>query len=169
MIRAAAVLAPVLALALLAPSSAAAACAGETVVSCPIGERRLEVCLEASDPPAFTYAYGPPGAPELTLREPLSAGTVMPWTGVGRSLWEAVAFRAGAYRYEVWHSLDRLTEDAPLEAGVSVLKGERLVASLTCRPGPGTVVAPIFTLSDAMIEAGWRWDLDARAWRRDAP
>ncbi len=161
--------AALLALALLAPPAAMAACASQTIVSCPIGERRLEVCLEPSDPPAFSYAYGPPGAPELTLRAPLSAGTVMPWTGVGRSLWEAVAFRSGDYRYEVWHSIDRLTEDAPLEAGVTVLKGETLLASLTCRPGPGTTIAPIFALSDAMTEAGWRWDLDARTWRRDTP
>lgn len=156
-------------LALLAPSAAAAACAGETVVSCPIGERRLEVCLDPSDPPAFTYAYGPPGSPELTLRAPLSAGPVRPWNGVGRSLWESVEFTNGAYAYEVWHALDRLTEDAPLEAGVTVLKDGQVLASLSCAPGPETTVAPIFALSDAMTEAGWTWDLDARTWRRESP
>ena len=48
---------------------------------------------------------------------------------------------------------------------MNVLRGDDLLASLTCRPGPETQIAPIFALSDAMTDAGWRRDLDAGVWR----
>ncbi|MDF2232296.1 hypothetical protein P2H44_06980 [Albimonas sp. CAU 1670] len=159
---------PELLAALLAvPAAAAADCAGETFLSCAIdAERRLEVCIDA-DAERFRYAFGPADAPELTLEEPFSAGTVTPWNGVGRAIWESVAFRNGAYVYEAWHALDRLTEDPALEGGVDVLKGETLVASLTCRPGPDATLAPIFALEDAMHAAGYCRDREANAWRRE--
>src|SRR5690606_26843141 len=101
----------------------------------------LEVCIEPEDSRgngAFTYSFGPKGQQDLTQREEFSAGTATPWSGVGRAIWESVAFRNDGHSYEAWHSVDRLTEDSALEAGVNVLRGEDLLASLTCESGPGT-------------------------------
>lgn len=143
---------------------------GEVLISCDTGnDRHLEVCIEPGDSQgngAFTYAFGRKGQPDLILREEFSAGTAMPWSGVGRAIWESVAFRNDGHVYEAWHSLDRLTEDAPLQAGVNVLRGEELLASLTCESGPGTVIAPLFTIHDAMAEAGFCRDLSRHEWRR---
>lgn len=156
-----------LALLLAAPVAAAADCADRTFLSCPVDAHRwLEVCIDVAAE-RFSYAFGPADAPELTLSEPFSAGTVTPWNGVGRAIWEGVAFRNGAYSYETWHALDRLTENAPLEGGVDVLKDGRPLVSLTCRPGADATVAPIFALSDAMDAAGYCRDLEANVWRRD--
>ena len=159
-------------LALLAPASPAFAdCAGTTFLSCDVGRgRHLEVCIEPGAR-AFAYAFGPAGAPELTLREDFSAGTARPWNGVGRSIWASVGFRNAGYVYEAWHSLDRLDPEAVPEGGVNVLKGEATVATLLCRPGPGpgpdTVIAPVFAIEDAMQAAGFCRDREAGTWRRD--
>ncbi len=160
------------ALALLClPNGALADCGGEVLISCDTGNgRQLQVCVESGDfrgEGAFTYAFGPMGQPELTLREEFSAGTAIPWSGVGRAIWESVGFRNNGHVYEAWHSLDRLTEDAPLKAGVNILRGEELLASLTCESGPGTVIAPLFTIYDAMTAAGFCRDPSRHEWRRD--
>lgn len=160
------------ALVLLAlPGAALADCRGETLISCDIGDgRHLEVCIERGDSPgegAFTYAFGPRGRPELTLREEFAAGTAIPWSGVGRAIWEGVAFRSDGHVYEAWHSVDRLQEDPSLEAGVTILRGESFLASLSCGGGPGTVIAPLFTIQDAMAAAGFCRDPARHEWRRD--
>lgn len=161
---------PALALILL-PTSTLANCGGETLISCDTGDgRRLEVCIEPEAFPgeeAFTYAFGPAGQPELTLREAFAAGTATPWSGIGRAIWEGIAFRNAGHVYEAWHSVDRLEENARLEAGVNILRGEELLASHSCAGGPGTVIAPLFTVQDAMAAAGFCRDPTRHEWRRD--
>ena len=145
----------------LLPLPALADCPGQTFVSCPVGGGRwLEVCIGAED---FTYAFGPRGAPELRLSVPMAAGTVTPWPGVGRAIWSSVGFPNAGHVYEVWASVDRLTENPVPEAGVNVLRGDDLLAQIECQPGtaPGA-----FVLEDAMAEAGWCWNLDQRRWQR---
>lgn len=159
------------ALALLGlPHAALAECGGVVLISCETGNgRHLEVCIEPGDfqgNGAFTYAFGSKGQPDLTLRETFAAGTATPWSGVGRAIWESIAFRNDGHVYEAWHSVDRLTQDPTLEAGVNVLRGDDLLASLTCESGPGTVIAPLFTIHDAMAEAGFCRDLTRHEWRR---
>lgn len=150
----------------LLPGLAQADCRGETFISCDTGKgRHLEVCI-LPDEAAFTYAFGPAAKPDLTLREDFAAKTAQPWNGVGRAIWASIAFRNGDYSYEAWHSFDRLTEDAPLEAGVNVMRDDALVASLSCQQGPGTVIAPLFTVEDRMTEAGYCYDRDSFEWRR---
>ena len=154
----------VLAVALGAPGAAAADCAGMTILACPVegSGKILEVCAE---PKGFTYSFGPWGAPELRLAAPYAAGPVTPWPGVGRSVWSSVRFRAEGYAYDVWLSVDRLTENAAPEGGVDVLSlpDEEPVASIACRPGPwfGDVFGPV----DAMEAASYCWDLSALVWR----
>ncbi|WP_287884675.1 MULTISPECIES: hypothetical protein [Paracoccus] len=155
---------------ILAASVALADCRTETLISCDIGDgRHLEICIEPGDfqgEGAFTYAFGPKGRPELTLRETFAAGTASPWSGVGRAIWESVAFRNDGHVYEAWHSVDRLDEDMPLEAGVTILRGEAFLAALSCKSGPATVIAPLFTIQDAMAAAGFCRDLNRHEWRR---
>ncbi len=151
----------------LLPATAQAACPGETFLSCTVGNgKHVEVCIQPGDSAgkgSFTYTFGPKGAPELSLSVPMSAGTVTPWSGVGRSIWASVSFPNDGYDYEVWHGFDRLDEDAGLEAGVNVLQAEKLVASLTCTGGE---IAPVFTLEDTMESAGYCWNREASRWQR---
>ena len=141
-----------------------AACPEETYLSCPTDRGDyLEVCI-GSD--AFTYAYGPKGAPELSLSVPMSAGTVTPWPGVGRAIWSAVGFPNAGYTYEVWNSVDRDPDNINPMGGVNVLQGDAMIAQIVCLPG--TVTAAAFTLEDAMAGAGYCWDFDSRTWSRGA-
>lgn len=155
----------------LLPAAALADCGDETLIFCDTGNgQHLEVCIEPeelSGRGAFTYAFGPRGKPELTLREDFAAGTVTPWSGVGRAIWGSIAFRNDGYVYEVWHSFDRLEEDAPLEGGVNILEGEKLLTSVSCKPGSETVIAPLFTLEDTMAASGFCRDRERHEWRRD--
>jgi hypothetical protein len=150
------------------PAAAFADCAAETLVSCDVGwNRRLEVCItpgDANGNGSFSYSFGPPGAPELQLSVPMSALTVRPWSGVGRSIWASVGFPNAGYVYEVWHSYDRLAENPVMEAGVNVVQGDATLAAFTCQPG-GTI-APAFALEDAMAAAGYCWNTDSFAWQR---
>lgn len=155
------------ALAVLLPAAAHATCPVETFVSCSVsGGKQIEVCIQPGNfagDGGFTYTFGAAGAPELRLSVPMSAGTVTPWSGVGRSIWASVGFPNAGYEYEVWHSFDRLDEDGGLNAGVNVLQGEDVVAELTCIAGE---IAPVFTLEDTMAAAGYCWNRDRFHWQR---
>lgn len=154
-----------MALAILLPGMAAAECAEVTVLSCPVegSGKLLEVCATGK---GFTYSFGPEGAPELQLRAPFSEGPVLPWPGVGRAIWSAVRFRAPGHVYEVWLSYDRMTEEAPLEGGVTVMRApdEVIVASLTCSEPP--VALDLFGPEDLMAGAGYCWNAAETAWER---
>ena len=151
----------------LVPDAARADCATQTFFSCRVENgKQLEVCI---DPDAFagtggfSYSFGPPGAPELRLQVPMAAGTVTPWNGVGREIWETVGFPNGDYLYEAWHSVERNADNAAAMAGVNVLRGTDLVARLTCVGRPD---AQFFVLVDAMAAAGWCWDIATQRWGR---
>jgi hypothetical protein len=149
----------------LLPATAQAACEGQTFISCPVGGGGLlEVCIAGG---AFTYAFGPPGAPELQLSVPMAAGTVTPWSGVGRAIWSSVGFPNDGYVYEVWGSVDRLGGGQPPEGGVNVYQGDpwnggTLVGEHMCQ---GLTVDPVFVLEDAMAAAGYCWDRSGSPFR----
>ena len=145
------------------PAAAQAACKGETLLSCPVGGgNELQVCAESG---GFTYAFGPPGAPELQLSVPMAAGTVTPWPGVGSAIWSSVGFPNAGFTYEVWISVERNPDGPPPAGGVNVLQGDDIIAQREC--SPGTVSTDPFRLSDLMSEAGFCWDFDSRSWRQD--
>jgi hypothetical protein len=130
------------------------------VFSCTIGGKALEICHWKG---ALIYSFGPGYQPELSLAEPLETIAFTPWPGIGRDIWETVAFPNEGYVYEVWTSAERdPAATAGLRGGVSVLRGEDLVASLTCDPGtPSQSLDVIYALKEAI---GQCWDVDARAW-----
>ena len=144
------------------PMVAQAECKGETLLSCPVGNGDyLEVCITQG---AFSYAFGPLGAPELQLSVSMAAGTVTPWPGIGRAIWATVGFPNDGFVYEVWTSVER-NPDAPAHSGgVNVLQGDNIIAEKSCIGGD---LAPAFTLEDAMAANGFCWDFNAQTWRED--
>ena len=148
-----------LTLALCLPS-AALACPGDLLLSCPIGKKRLELCL---DDATLTYSFGPAGRPELVLPTPIRDAAYQPWSGVGRAMWDAVSFQNKDITYEVWTSFDRLDETAVWEGGVNVLRGDALQASLTC--AKGSVAGDLYPVMEAKLAAGQCWNRDAHHWQ----
>ena len=151
----------------LAVSSPALACTGDLILSCTAkgGTRALEICLEGD---AFTYAYGPVGrAPELTLREPLTNGTLYPWQGFGRAISETIGFWNGPFRYDVSYSVDRLDENHPSEGSVAVMRDRTEIAYITCDPGSAEL--GLFAAQDGMAALGLCWSKDAEGWTTACP
>lgn len=155
--RAAAV---VLTLALLGPGTASAACAGLDVLSCPVGKKQLDLCLTGE---GLTYSFGPKGRPELVMTDPIRKVDYQPWSGVGRSIWDAVRFFNKGVSYEVWTSLDRLDENAVWEGGVIVSKGGETLAELQC--ARGSVRTDLYAVYEAKLVAGQCWNREMFAWQ----
>lgn len=144
----------------LLAAPAHAACQGDTVFSCRIGAKLLEVCHSGD---TLTYAFGPEGRPELALSQPLQTVAFTPWPGIGSEIWETVAFPSQDHVYEVWTSVRRDPEATyGLRGGVSVLKGEELVVQLVC--DPGTPSQSLDVIYDLKVGIGQCWDMETRAW-----
>lgn len=152
----------------LAATASHAACPGETLLSCTVGNgKHLEVCIEPEGPEGegqFTYAFGLKNRPEMSLSIPMSEGTVTPWSGIGGAIWGSVRFPNKGFEYEVWHSFDRSDEDSDLRGGVTVRRGDTQIAELVCNGGE---IAPMFTLEDSMEAAGYCWDANQSQWYRE--
>ena len=145
-------------LALLA-APAHAACQGDEAFSCQIGAKTLEVCYWKG---MLTYRFGPKSMPELTISEPLETIAYTPWPGIGRAIWDSVAFENEGVTYEVWSSFDRLDENAVIEGGVNAMQGDRTLATLTC--DKGSVERGLDTISDLKAGIGQCWSLDTQSW-----
>lgn len=144
------------------PQPAMADCpTGGQVFSCQIGAKALEICHVGND---LTYAFGPKGAPELTITESLKTVNFTPWPGVGSNIWETVIFVTDDHAYEVWTSVARDPEASDgLQGGVRVLNGEELVAELTC--DPGTASNALDVIWDLKESVGMCWDFASISWK----
>ncbi|RBO90974.1 hypothetical protein [Pseudochrobactrum asaccharolyticum] len=153
-----------------APAFAAPNCSGETFISCNVAKNKhLQICIEPANgdaEPKFTYQFTEKDKDGLSLHEDFSAKTVSPWKGVGRAITSTVTFNNEGYKYQVWQSFDRLDEEAELEAGVHIAKGDQDVASFTCQRDAQTKIAPLFALEDAMEQAGWCYIQDRFEWQQ---
>ena len=145
-------------LALLA-TPASAACQGDEAFSCTIGKKTLEVCSWKG---ALIYSYGREGKPELTIAEPLETVAYTPWPGIGRAIWDSVAFQNEGVTYEVWTSFDKMDENAILEGGVNVMQSDTTLASLTC--DKGSVAHSLDPISDLKAGIGQCWAPTAQVW-----
>lgn len=143
----------------LLTAPAHAACPGDTVSSCRIGAKVLEVCHAEG---ALTYAFGPEGRPELTIAQPLDTAAYTPWPGIGRAIWDSLTFTNQGTTYEVWTSFDRMDEAAQLEGGVNLLEGETVLATLAC--DRGSVSTSLDMVSELKAGIGQCWDFDAKVW-----
>ena len=139
-----------------------AACQGDTAFSCPIGAKTLGVCYWKG---MLTYRFGPEGKPELTLSEPLETVAYTPWRGIGRAVWDSLAFQNEGVTYEVWSSFDRLDETAVLEGGVNVMQGDKTLAKLTC--DSGSVEHGLERIADLKAGIGQCWNTESQVWNRD--
>ncbi len=144
-------------LALTAPAQAT--CQEEEVFCCPIGKKVVEVCAWRGE---LTYSFGRKGSPELILYEPLETVAYTPWPGIGRAIWDSVAFQNEGVTYEVWSSFDKIDENAVLEGGVNVMEGDKTLATLTC--DKGSVTRALDAIGDLKAGIGQCWDFDSRRW-----
>jgi hypothetical protein len=149
----------------LLPLPAAAACPNDSAIfSCTIGAKPLQVCHWKG---ALIYQFGPIDAPELSIAEPVETVAFTPWPGIGRTMWDSVAFQNDGVRYEVYASLEmQLEEDMPepqLQGGVTVLKGDEILASLTCNEG--SVTSFLDTVSTMKAEIGQCFDHATQTWQ----
>ena len=147
---------------LLFASPAAADCSpGETLFTCQAGQKVLEICHEAG---TLIYSFGPAGAPELLLAEPLATANFQPWPGVGSSIWESLTFFNQGYAYEVTTSVSRDPgSDQGLQGAVFVLKGDRMVGEVACDPGTASnALDVVWTLKEAI---GQCWDFGTQSWQ----
>jgi len=60
------------------------------------------------------------------------------------------------------------TEEAELQAGVNVSKGDENIGSFTCQSDNQTSIAPLFVLEDAMEAAGWCYHSGKFEWQNCA-
>jgi hypothetical protein len=148
---------------ILLAAPASAACQGDTVFSCQIGKKTLEVCHAKA---MLTYRFGPEGKPDLTITEPLETVTFTPWPGVGRYIWETLAFRNQGFTYEIWTSVERGPEAVTgLQAAVTVFEGDTEIARLTCDEGtPTNSLDGVYDLKQSI---GQCWDFGSQSWQRD--
>jgi hypothetical protein len=144
---------------ILLAAPANAACQGDEAFSCPIGKKTLDVCYWKG---MLTYRFGREGKPDLTISEPLETVAYTPWPGIGRAIWDSVAFENEGVTYEVWSSFDRMDENAVLEGGVNVMRGDKMLATLTC--DKGSVERGLDTISDLKAGIGQCWSYDSQSW-----
>ena len=81
------------------------------------------------------YEFGSPGkSPDIAVSVPRSKAEYIGWSGVGRAISYSVTIPNGEYSYNVFHSIDRLTDEHAVEAGVNVLRGadEQFVNTVKC-------------------------------------
>lgn len=148
----------------LVASPAAAACEGETYLNCPTEDGRQILACIGKD--SFSYRFGPADTPELALSVPIEAAVVTPWPGIGGAIWSSLGFPNNGYVYEVWASVARNADEAAATGGVTVMQGDKTLASLTC--APGTARSAAFVLEDAMAARGYCFDFDKRSWFKGA-
>ena len=157
---------PIFAITLLLPGMALAACppGSETLVSCTFknGAKQLDTCLIGNQ---ALYRYGPSGGqPELDLAAHVRDVGMIPWPGIGRSIWEAVIFRNADISYEVSYSIDRDPENSEMQGGITVMKGDKMLAVLECDPGSVVSGGYSLPLFEAKERAGQCWRFDSRDW-----
>lgn len=132
------------------------------------GAKWVEVCIGAD---TGTYSFGHiNAAPEMVLVRPVSDIGLVPWPGIGRTIWEEVSFQNEGHRYVVYAAIERaLPEDgeeeitATVSGGIAVTHNSQEIARLRC--DPGSVEFPWgTTLFDAKSTAGQCYDRSTRSW-----
>jgi hypothetical protein len=103
----------------------------KTIFSCTTAKGKLiEVCDAGK---TITYTFGnPQTAPEIVLNVPRKNATTFQWAGIGRYLSYSVDIPNGKTTYSVFHGVDRISEAHAVEAGVNVLEGDKLLATVQC-------------------------------------
>jgi hypothetical protein len=153
-----------LAFALLAAPANAACQPDATLFHCQIGKRTLQVCETDGH---LTYAFGPAKSPELSLSVDIATADFTPWPGIGRTMWNELAFHNDGVTYQVWSALEKQLEegqpDPVPQGGVNVTRGDAALASLTC--DEGTVTSFLDTIYDMKAGIGQCYDHATLTWQ----
>ena len=99
--------------------------------------------------------------PDLTLQSDLKE-IYVPWMGVGRYMSENITFSNADVSYRVYTSLDRLSEDLELRAGIDVIVSDQIIASLTC--DTESIQGGISEASNLLELEGSCWDYHGEKW-----
>lgn len=149
----------------LLPLPALADCpVGTEIFFCPAGKKAIQVCLQGT---TVTYRYGTVARPDLSLTVPLQDADYVPWNGIGRTMWDSLAFHNKGYSYEVWAATDKMMDEADppsvLQGGVNVMKGDKLQAQVTC--DKGRVSSTLDLLYERKTAIGQCWNYTSNAWQ----
>ncbi|MEO9516399.1 MAG: hypothetical protein ABJH45_21395 [Paracoccaceae bacterium] len=154
------------------PTTAFAGCSAglELFNSCQIADRNTEVSV-CFDSERVEYNYGPIGeTPELTLTDTIINAEYVPWSGVGKAIWEYTVFRNGEYAYEVGAGFDRpFSEDEQMSdeerhfGWISITQNGSELGRLECIPDTVSYAfgAGIY---DEKTTAGLMWDGIEEKW-----
>lgn len=154
-------------LACLALALAQPVVAETRLFACDFGpDRSVEVTLTGT---TATYAFRHP-TNSLTLNRPVTQVHLTPWPGIGRTIWEEIAFQNAGYTYRVFASIERIPPaddegdiSVNVAGGIVVLKDETRIVGLDCTPG--TVDFPWGNeLFDAKRAAGQCYDRAEARW-----
>jgi hypothetical protein len=131
-----------------------AICAGnqETVFSCTVQSKTIELCLTPLEQ-SVTYRFGPASAPEIELTRGFGEINMRPWNGIGRHIWNSVQLPNEGFSYELYWAFDKIEREAA--AGLNVLRGEQELATVECSNIEETAVMELETLQFAMEDAGF--------------
>jgi hypothetical protein len=119
-------------IAALFATSAYAACQGsKTLFSCTTTKgKRIEVCDAEK---TIDYSFGKPqGKPEIAIKVPRDQVSTFQWAGVGNAESYSVDIPNGKATYNVFWSLDRLSDAHTVEAGVNVFIDKNLATTVNC-------------------------------------
>lgn len=137
----------------------------ETLVSCSLkgGSRVLTTCLQGDQ---VSYAFGRRGADaDLALQRNVREVNMVPWPGIGRSIWEEFTFDNEDTSYTVYYSQERdPSAELPLTGGVIVDQGGKELAHLQCDPGSVQSSGYGLPLFEAKERAGQVYSLGAGSW-----
>lgn len=129
------------------------------------GAKSVDLCLQGN---VAYYRFGPAGGvAEMLLAQPVDKVDMIPWNGIGRTIYEEAGFANGPIDYAVFYAIDRLPAEgevtADVSGGVTVTKGDQTVAQLNCDDG-SLSVTDIYPLYEAKQAAGQCWNREAFQW-----
>lgn len=136
-----------------APALACFGEVGQTLFECTFkgGRTQAQVCVQDT---AGYYAFGPVGgAPDIVLARKVRDIDMVPWPGIGRTIWEEVTFRNGSYAYRLSYAIDKMDENEPVSGSLTVMQGGREIANLTCDRG-SVAAHDLYPLYEAKVADG---------------
>ncbi|MEP2717589.1 hypothetical protein [Pseudophaeobacter sp.] len=138
----------------------------EVLVSCSLkgGSKALTTCLRGDQ---VSYAFGRSGgAADLELQRNVREVNMVPWPGIGRSIWEEFTFENKGTSYTVYYSQARNAgPEAPLDGGVIVEQGGKELAHLRCDAGSVQSSGYGLPLFEAKERAGQVYSLETGSWQ----
>ena len=114
-----------------------------------------------------SYAFGrSEAAPDLSLQRHVREVNMVPWPGVGGSIWEEFTFENKGTHYTVYYAQERdPSADVPLSGGVIVEQGGQELAHLRCDGGSVKISGYGLPLFEAKERAGQVYSLESGSWQ----